>query len=122
LREFAEGSIGLRRELGIPPLYDEKADLIGNPILPETLWSCTQCMACVEICPVGIEHVPIINQMRRRLVEEGEMDPTLQTTLETIYNTGNSFGEAKRRRGRWAKELSFEVKDPRKEPVELLWF
>ena len=81
-----------------------------------------QCMACVEICPVGIEHVPIINQMRRRLVERGEMDATLQQTLESIYETGNSFGEASRKRARWTKELDFEVKDIRKEPAELLWF
>ena len=81
-----------------------------------------QCMACVEICPVGIEHVPIINQMRRRLVERGEMDAMLQQTLETIYTSGNSFGEAKRKRARWTRELDFEVKDIRKEPAELLWF
>ena len=79
-------------------------------------------MACVEICPVGIEHVPIINQMRRRLVEQGEMDGLLQTTLETVYSSGNSFGEAKRKRGRWTDDLAFPVKNIRKEPAELLWF
>jgi Fe-S oxidoreductase len=71
---------------------------------------------------VGIEHVPIINHLRRRLVESGDMDAQLQTTLETIYESGNSFGEPKRKRGRWAKELDFEIKDARKEPVEILWF
>jgi Fe-S oxidoreductase len=79
-------------------------------------------MACVEICPVGIEHVPIINQMRRALVERGDMDGQLQQTLETIYTSGNSFGEPKRKRGRWARELEFEVKDARKTPVDVLWF
>lgn len=122
LREVAEGAMGIRRALGLPPLYDAEADLVGNPIRPETVWACTQCMACVEICPVGIEHVPIINQLRRRLVERGEMDPLLQETLETIYESGNSFGEAKRKRARWTRELGFEVKDIRKEPAELLWF
>jgi Fe-S oxidoreductase len=95
---------------------------IGQRIRPDTIWSCTQCMACVEICPVGIEHVPIINQLRRRLVEVGELDPMLQSTLEAVYETGNSFGEARRKRPRWTKELGFEVKDIRKEPAELLWF
>ncbi|HWX09182.1 MAG TPA: (Fe-S)-binding protein, partial [Gaiellaceae bacterium] len=95
---------------------------ISERIQPATIWSCTQCMACVEICPVGIEHVPIINQMRRRLVEEGELDPMLQATLEAVYESGNSFGEPKRKRPRWARELGFEVKDVRKEPAELLWF
>lgn len=95
---------------------------IGERIRPETIWSCTQCMACVEICPVGIEHVPIINQLRRRLVEDGELDSTLQATFEAVYETGNSFGEPKRKRPRWARELGFEVKDIRREPAQLLWF
>ena len=121
LREVAEGSMGNRAALGIPPRFPEHAEILGT-IKPETLWSCMQCMACVEICPVGIEHVPIINQMRRALVERGEMDGQLQQTLETIYTSGNSFGEPKRKRGRWAKDLPFEVKDVRKTPAEYLWF
>jgi Fe-S oxidoreductase len=102
--------------------HEGLAAKIGERIRPETIWSCTQCMACVEICPVGIEHVPIINQLRRRLVEVGELDAMLQSTLESVYETGNSFGEPKRKRPRWTRELGFEVKDIRKEPAELLWF
>jgi Fe-S oxidoreductase len=79
-------------------------------------------MACVEICPVGIEHVPIINQFRRQLVERGEMDPLLQRTFVAVDTSGNSFGEHKRKRARWTDALSFEVTDARKEPVEVLWF
>ena len=117
LREQAEGTFGVRAALGVQPLFASDANLLGNPIRPETVWSCMQCMACVEICPVGIEHVPIINNLRRRLVDAGELDSQLQSTLETIYESGNSFGEPKRKRGRWAKELDFDVKDARKEPV-----
>jgi Fe-S oxidoreductase len=121
LREVAEGALGNRAALGIPPRFPEDAQILGT-IKPETLWSCMQCMACVEICPVGIEHVPIINHMRRALVERGEMDGQLQQTLETIYTSGNSFGESKRKRARWTRELDFDVKDARKERTELLWF
>jgi Fe-S oxidoreductase len=121
LREVAEGALGSRAVLGIPPLFPEHAEILGT-IRPETLWSCMQCMACVEICPVGIEHVPIINQMRRQLVERGEMDGQLQQTLETIYTSGNSFGESRRKRARWARALDFEVKDIRKEAADYLWF
>jgi Fe-S oxidoreductase len=71
---------------------------------------------------VGIEQAPIINQLRRRLVEEGELDSNLQSVLQVIHKAGNSFGERNRRRGRWVEELDFEVKDARKEPVEVLWF
>jgi Fe-S oxidoreductase len=121
LREVAEGAMGNRAALGIPPLFSDRAQILGT-IKPETLWSCMQCMACVEICPVGIEHVPIINHMRRALIERGEMDGQLQQTLETIYTSGNSFGETKRKRGRWTRDLGFEVKDIRKRPAEILWF
>jgi Fe-S oxidoreductase len=99
------------------------APIVGeDKIRPETVWACMQCNACVEICPVGIEQAPIINQIRRGLVEEGEMDANLQSTLQVIHKSGNSFGENKRKRGRWTQELDFEVKDARKEPVDLLWF
>ncbi len=121
LREAAEAAAGAHADLGLGGVADGRA-VLGDPIRKESLWSCTQCMACVEICPVGIEHVPIINQFRRQLVERGEMDPLLQTTFEAVSTFGNSFGEPKRKRARWTDALSFEVKDARKEPVEVLWF
>ncbi|MBV9003026.1 MAG: (Fe-S)-binding protein, partial [Solirubrobacterales bacterium] len=70
----------------------------------------------------GIEQAPIINQLRRRLVEEGELDANLQSVLQVIHKSGNSFGENRRKRGRWTQELEFQVKDARKEPVDVLWF
>ncbi len=101
----------------------EPAPIVGHDgVRPETAWACMQCNACVEICPVGIEQAPIINQIRRHLVEEGELDANLQSTLQVIHKSGNSFGESKRKRGRWTQELEFEVKDARKEPVDVLWF
>jgi Fe-S oxidoreductase/nitrate reductase gamma subunit len=91
-------------------------------IAPETIWSCMQCNACVEACPVGIEQAPIINQLRRRAVEEGELPAEVQSTLKVVQKSGNSFGENKRRRGKWTGELDFEVLDARKQPVDVLWF
>ncbi len=120
LREFANATL----ESGVLPAAAE-LDVHGKApgqIAMETLWSCRTCMACVEICPVAVEHVPIIVQMRRKLVEDGAMDPLLTKTLQTIHKTGNSFGESKRKRGAWSKSLPFKVKDARKEPVEVLWF
>ncbi|WP_245331329.1 heterodisulfide reductase-related iron-sulfur binding cluster [Mesorhizobium sophorae] len=101
---------------------EEGVDLIGDIIAPETLWSCRTCGACQEVCPVGIEHPTIIVQMRRHLVEQGEMEPMLQTALDAIANTGNSFGENARNRAAWTRELGFAVKDIRKERADLLWF
>jgi Fe-S oxidoreductase/nitrate reductase gamma subunit len=120
LREFAKATL----ESGVVPAAAE-LDIHGKApgqVAMETLWSCRTCMACVEICPVAVEHVPIIVQMRRKLVEDGAMDPLLTKTLQTIHKTGNSFGESKRKRGSWSKALPFPVKDARKEPVDVLWF
>ena len=102
------------------PGADER--LIGDVIAPETLWACRSCGACQEICPVGIEHPAIIVQMRRHLVEQGELDPLLQATLGAVADTGNSFGENFRKRGSWARALEFRVKDLRREAADLLWF
>jgi Fe-S oxidoreductase/nitrate reductase gamma subunit len=96
--------------------------LAGGVIKAETLWACTTCRACVEACPVGIEHVPIIVEMRRSLLDEGEMDPKLQEALTNLAKYGNSFGLSDRLRAKWTKSLSFKIKDARKEPVEYLWF
>jgi Fe-S oxidoreductase len=92
------------------------------PVGPEALWACTTCMACVEACPVGIEHVPTIVDMRRNLVLEGELDPLLQETLENYGKQGNSYGKSARMRARWAKGLDFKIPDARKQPVEYVWF
>jgi Fe-S oxidoreductase len=92
------------------------------PIPAEVLWSCTTCMACVEACPVGIEHVPTIVDLRRTLVEQGEMDPLLQKTLQNFGAQGNSHGKSARMRARWTKGLDFKIPDARKEPVDYLWF
>jgi Fe-S oxidoreductase len=122
LREQAEVSLGGRS------LFHEassrRADdaLAGGVIKAETLWSCTACLACVETCPVGIEHVPLIIQMRRHLVAEGMVDRNMQSTLEKLARYGNSFGEPERDRGKWTAGLGFTIKDARKEAVDVLWF
>ena len=91
-------------------------------ISDDVLWACTTCMACVEACPVGIEHVPTIIDMRRNLVDQGELDPLLQQTLQNYAQQGNSYGKSSRMRARWAKSLDFKIPDARKEPVEYVWF
>jgi Fe-S oxidoreductase len=120
LREFANEALE-KKDLPEEAKLSVHGKDVGQ-VFMETLWSCRTCMACVEICPVAVEHVPIIVQLRRKLVEDGDMDPLLTKTLQTIHKTGNSFGESKRKRPAWTKSLPFTIKDARKEPVELLWF
>jgi Fe-S oxidoreductase len=91
-------------------------------IRSETLWSCTTCLACVEACPVGIEHVPAIVGMRRSLVDQGLVEPGLQTAFTNLAKQGNSFGTSGRTRGRWSEGLPVPIRDARRERVEWLWF
>jgi Fe-S oxidoreductase len=95
----------------------------SSPLISEeVLWSCTTCMACVEACPVGIEHVPAIVDMRRGLVDQGHVEPLLQQTLQNFAKQGNSYGKSAKMRARWTKELDFKIPDARKEPVDYIWF
>jgi Fe-S oxidoreductase len=130
LREDANSALGAAGIGGVlGPLLRGGDDgrlevaVIGpDHVREDVLWSCMQCNACVQACPVGIEQAPIINQMRRRLVEQGELEPGLSRTLRGIQKSGNSFGESRRKRGRWTRELEFAVKDAREEEVDVLWF
>ena len=96
--------------------------LVGKRIKDEILWSCTTCGACVRECPVLIEHVDAIVDMRRYLVIEGRMDLELQGALENLGRYGNSFGQSERMRARWTQPIQPPIKDARREPVEYLWF
>ncbi|WP_177345235.1 heterodisulfide reductase-related iron-sulfur binding cluster [Pseudomonas sp. CC6-YY-74] len=99
-----------------------KFPIAGGIINEETLWSCTTCGACMEVCPVHIEHVPKIVKLRRSMVEQGNVEPLLQVTLTNFQNQGNSFGKPSKQRARWTKQLSYKIKDARSEPVDILWF
>lgn len=108
---------------GKPRLQDEKPILlVGDEISPEILWSCTTCGACVRECPVLVEHVDAIVDMRRHLIIEGEMDSMLQDALANIGRYGNSFGQSDRMRAKWTQPIQPKIKDARRETVEYCWF
>jgi Fe-S oxidoreductase len=73
-------------------------------------------------CPVLNEHVPLVVQMRRHLIGQGAVSPGVQDMLMGMTRYGNSFGQSPRNRPRWTRDLEFEVKDARREPVEYLWY
>jgi Fe-S oxidoreductase/nitrate reductase gamma subunit len=91
-------------------------------IKAEELWACTTCRACVQVCPAFIDQLSTIIDMRRYLVNEGQMDNLLQKALSNLARYGNSFGQSDRLRARWAQSLQPKIKDARKEPVDYLWF
>lgn len=123
LREEANRTFGRSELFGLSRKEGAgEGPIAGGYISADTLWACTTCRACVEACPVGIEHVVDIVQMRRTLVLEGDMSDSLQDALRALDEKGNSFGESARKRTKWTKALDFKVKDPTKEEVDLLWF
>lgn len=101
---------------------DKLKQLVGDDISQETLWSCTTCGACVHECPVLIEHVDAIVDMRRHLVIEGQMDGMLQDALANLGRYGNSFGQSDRMRAKWTQPIQPKIKDARREAVEYCWF
>ena len=105
-----------------PPPVTAGGLMAGGLIRAETLWSCTTCLACVEACPVGIEHVPTIVGMRRSLVDQGIVEPGLQTAFTSLAKQGNSFGRSGRARAGWTDGLTVPVRDARQEDVDWLWF
>ena len=99
-----------------------KKALVGEVITDDVLWACTTCFACDQECPLFIEHVAPIADMRRRLVIEGRMDKMLQDALANLGRYGNSFGQSDRMRAKWTMGLQPAIRDARREAVEYLWF
>ena len=94
----------------------------GEIIKDATLWACTTCGACVAECPVLIEHVDAIVDMRRHLLAQQRADNLLMTTLGNLRRYGNSFGLSDRQRALWTKGMEPRIKDIRREPAHTLWF
>lgn len=85
----------------------EGAALVGDVVDKEMLWACTTCRACEDACPIFIEYVDRIVDMRRYMVlEEGEMAPELATTFKNLENQGNPWGLAASSRDEWAEGLN----------------
>jgi Fe-S oxidoreductase/nitrate reductase gamma subunit len=84
-----------------------ESELVGPVIDPEALWACTSCRACMEVCPVYIEHVPKIMEMRRHQVMlQGEFPAELNQTFKNLERQGNPWGMGAHTRGQWAEGLN----------------
>jgi Fe-S oxidoreductase/nitrate reductase gamma subunit len=79
--------------------------LVESVIRSQTLWSCVTCRACQEACPVLIEHVPIIVDMRRGLVAESRIDGHMTRLLTNLANTGNAYGFPTSDRDAWTQGM-----------------
>lgn len=84
---------------------DDGKALLGNYILPEELWACTTCNACVQACPVNIDPLSIIVDMRRYMVlEESSASAELNNMSNNIQNNGAPWQFSPMDRLNWAQE------------------
>jgi Fe-S oxidoreductase len=96
-------------------LAEAQRPLVGSAdangvIDPDVLWSCTTCGACVEQCPVDIEHVDHIIDMRRyQVMIESSFPSEAGSMLKNLENKGNPWGVAAKARLDWTREVDFEV-------------
>ncbi len=94
---------------GKDPATELKEPLVGGYIKEESLWACRTCMACVQECPVMIEHVPTIVDMRRYLVmEQASVPATAQAALQNIEQRGHPWRGTQFTRTTWMEQLGDE--------------
>ncbi|MHB8631032.1 MAG: (Fe-S)-binding protein [Candidatus Limnocylindria bacterium] len=99
LLKEGDGLLKDRSATGTPPAHQ-------LPTKPDELWACTTCAACVEQCPVTIEHIDKIVDMRRYLaMQEAAAPAEAQRAMTNIERAGNPWGEAASTRGDWADGL-----------------
>ncbi len=91
----------------------------------DEIWSCTTCGACEEECPLGIEYIDKIVDLRRGMVDEGNVPQQLQKPLGAIERRGNPWGKMEKKRADWIKPISGAIPIKRidaGETAEALYF
>ena len=108
--------------LALEPAERQGEAIVGKSVDEHALWACTNCMACQQVCPVYVEHVPKIVDMRQyKVLTESEFAPELQLTFRNMENNSNPWGIGSHLRGDWAKDLGIKTlaDDPN---VEYLYY
>jgi Fe-S oxidoreductase len=92
----------------------EPKPLIGNIYDEDEIWSCTTCGACEQECPLGIEYIDKVVDLRRGMVDEGMVPQSLQKPLGALEKRGNPWGKMERKRADWIKDIAADC------PVKVL--
>jgi Fe-S oxidoreductase len=101
--EHQEQLGGLTPDAEFPPL-------VGGVLQPETIWACTSCGWCETACPVFIENIPRLIDMRRYKVQvDADFPPEIQRVFEGMERQGNPWGVAQETRDAWAEDLKLPV-------------
>ncbi|MBI3475619.1 MAG: (Fe-S)-binding protein [Acidobacteria bacterium] len=82
--------------------------LIGGIYSEDEIWSCTTCGACEEECPLLVEYIDKIVDLRRGMIDEGNVPQSLQKPLKALESRGNPYGKMEKKRPDWAKTKEFQ--------------
>ena len=88
----------------------ESENLIGGIFSEDEIWSCTTCGACEEECPVGIEYIDKMVDLRRGMVDDGLVPQSLQKPMASLEKRGNPWGKLEKKRAEWTAGAGCEVK------------
>jgi len=77
--------------------------LIGNLYSEDEIWSCTTCGACEEECPLLVEYIDKIVDLRRGMIDDGNVPQSLQKPLKALESRGNPYGKMEKKRADWTK-------------------
>ncbi len=106
-------------------IYKSKI-LVEDIYTEDEIWSCTTCGACEEECPLGIEYIDKIVDLRRGMVDEGMVPQSLQKPLKALEKRGNPYGKMEKKRADWADDKEFksriQIKDLGEESADTLYF
>ncbi len=111
--------MGLRDQV----LAEQSSPLVPNAVPEESVWDCVTCGACVEACPVSIEHVDHIVDLRRHLVMVDSSFPSeAEPMLRDVERASNPWGKAQSERADWASELGVRILEPGEPAPEYLYW
>ena len=82
--------------------------LVGSIYSQDELWSCTTCGACEEECPLLVEYIDKIVDLRRGMVDDGNVPQSLQKPLKALESRGNPYGKLEKKRADWASVKEFQ--------------